>query len=584
MQKLLIILLIAFIINPALFASENSDKVEVFNKAKESVVLVRVFEKPTIGFQSTYSQGSGYVVDDMGLVLTNKHVIEDAIGINVQIYKNDSLETYPAYTVWKDEGLDLAIIKIDKSDLKALEFAEDSEIYQGEEILVLGYPGASAKNQSIKVTWGLLSSGINDSTLQTTAPINPGNSGGPAIDFDGKVIGTVFSKYVSIFVESTGFLRNIKYAREAVNNAKDTLKDIDDYFGTKNYEAYKKLCLAVSYSWETLDNEDDEENLASMENAIELAEEALGLENDYTDARYYLAHFYSRAAFMQCEYYNNVEAGEFAAKYLNTMGYFDIESDTLDEYTLNILDRMETFISEDGIECRRWRNFQDVLADFEEERDDRYEELFRYFNFGETPDKLKYALENEYHIDREDSYGSRNRSMPMSVYYRNYADEQKELITMFGSLEYSIEAIDKMVFSLAYYTHGANIYGMKSTTALQLGTSFGGLNLKYAFSVKNSMIPQYTLGYTFGYPVIRGKKYYVTFNALVYDWKTLPGVVYSYPWNTPEKVEEENFDFNERLGYQFAVGLYLNYDIWFEAGVINNPKRTILGVGLGYHI
>ena len=143
--------------------------------------------------------GTGFVIDSTGYILTNNHVISDAVisGGKIQVTLNDGT-TYTGKVIGRDASFDLAVLKIDAIGLKALQFGDSDTIVVGDAVIAIGSPLGlsgtvttgiiSAKDRA--VTTGdsrTESSFIN--ALQTDAAINPGNSGGPLVDSTGAVIG-----------------------------------------------------------------------------------------------------------------------------------------------------------------------------------------------------------------------------------------------------------------------------------------------------------------------------------------------------------------------------------------------------------
>lgn len=139
--------------------------------------------------------GSGFVIDANGYLLTNNHVVANAQSIKVML--NDGSE-YPARILGRDASYDLAVLKIEATGLKALQFGDSEKVQVGDPVIAIGSPlGLSGT-----VTQGIISAkdrpvtagDSNSSTsfisaLQTDAAINPGNSGGPLVDATGAVIG-----------------------------------------------------------------------------------------------------------------------------------------------------------------------------------------------------------------------------------------------------------------------------------------------------------------------------------------------------------------------------------------------------------
>ena len=138
--------------------------------------------------------GSGFVIREDGLLVTNRHVVNSNTVAMVTL--NDGVKKIGQVLV-TDKTSDLALIKIDAENLDVLEFGSSSELLLGQEIIVIGYPKGLVGSATI--TKGLVSAirenlfGLN-SVIQTDAALNPGNSGGPMLDLTGKVIGVAQAK------------------------------------------------------------------------------------------------------------------------------------------------------------------------------------------------------------------------------------------------------------------------------------------------------------------------------------------------------------------------------------------------------
>jgi serine protease Do len=151
--------------------------------------------------------GSGFLVSADGLVVTNHHVIEGAMRIDVQLGGH----TYAAEIVGIDEATDLAVLGIDAGDdLPYLETADSDELRVGDWVMVLGNP----LGLDLTVTTGVVSAkgrriGIASDTgledfIQTEAPINFGNSGGPVVDMRGRVVAVATA--INYGAQNIGFL------------------------------------------------------------------------------------------------------------------------------------------------------------------------------------------------------------------------------------------------------------------------------------------------------------------------------------------------------------------------------------------
>ena len=141
--------------------------------------------------------GSGFVIDNQGHILTNNHVVDGRRRAARSTVELNNGKTLPATIVGPDASYDLAVLKIDATDLAPLPFGASKDVVVGDEVIAVGAPlGLDAT-----VTSGIVSAlnrpvtpgDGNDQTfinaIQTDAAINPGNSGGPLLDMQGRVIG-----------------------------------------------------------------------------------------------------------------------------------------------------------------------------------------------------------------------------------------------------------------------------------------------------------------------------------------------------------------------------------------------------------
>ncbi len=143
--------------------------------------------------QKPQSEGSGFVIQSGGYILTNNHVVTGADRITVKLKDG---RQFPAKLTGTDEKTDIAVVKIEATDLPVEELADSDGVRVGELACAIGVP----YNLDYTFTTGVVSAkgrnkleiGSNDNYedyIQTDASINPGNSGGPLVNLDGKVIG-----------------------------------------------------------------------------------------------------------------------------------------------------------------------------------------------------------------------------------------------------------------------------------------------------------------------------------------------------------------------------------------------------------
>jgi serine protease Do len=168
-------------------------------KASPAVVTVKAWIKKSNAFGREVAQpqgvGAGFVYDAKGFLLTNNHVIEDADEVVVKFFDGKEL---PARTVGSDKLTDIAVLKVEATDLAALPFGDSGALEVGDWVLAIGNPFGlertvsagivSAKGRTKDDVQGLDPSGYFN-FVQTDASINPGNSGGPLLNLSGQVVG-----------------------------------------------------------------------------------------------------------------------------------------------------------------------------------------------------------------------------------------------------------------------------------------------------------------------------------------------------------------------------------------------------------
>jgi serine protease DegQ len=162
--------------------------------------------------------GSGVIVSPNGYILTNQHVVEAADEIQVALADG---QTLPAKVVGADPETDLAVLKIEASNLPAIVFAEADSLKVGDWVLAVGNPFGVGQT----VTAGIVSAlgrthlGINtfENFIQTDAAINPGNSGGALVDAAGNLVGVNSAIYSRTGgSQGIGFAIPVSIAREVM--------------------------------------------------------------------------------------------------------------------------------------------------------------------------------------------------------------------------------------------------------------------------------------------------------------------------------------------------------------------------------
>jgi len=141
--------------------------------------------------QPQVAAGSGVVVDaEHGYVLTNHHVIQDALQVVVTLKDN---RRFPARLVGSDAGTDIALLKIDAQGLTALPFGDSDALQVGDFVIAIGNPFGLGQTVTSGIVSALGRSGLNiegyENFIQTDASINPGNSGGALVNLSGELVG-----------------------------------------------------------------------------------------------------------------------------------------------------------------------------------------------------------------------------------------------------------------------------------------------------------------------------------------------------------------------------------------------------------
>lgn len=181
------------------YTQDEMQNIRVYENANEAVVNISTqvlgmsfFFEPVPMDGGT---GSGAIVDPSGYVLTNTHVIEDAVKIYISLYNGDQ---YEAKVVGKDMENDLAVLKFEPPKnivLKTIPFGTSANLKVGQKVLAIGNPFGLDRTLTVGIVSALGRPIRNDNNIiinnmiQTDTAINPGNSGGPLLDSNGFLVG-----------------------------------------------------------------------------------------------------------------------------------------------------------------------------------------------------------------------------------------------------------------------------------------------------------------------------------------------------------------------------------------------------------
>ncbi|MGI6443395.1 MAG: S1C family serine protease [Candidatus Dojkabacteria bacterium] len=232
-----------------LVTEQEKNVIDIVKQSQESVVSIAVsqiaLEQGQGLVDTTNKIGTGFIVDESGIVITNQHVVSD----RNSDYKvvNSHGDEFVVTTILRDDISDIALLRIDKGDkeLKALKLGDSDKLVVGQNVLAIGTPlGEFAGSVTTGIISGLnrtVSAGQSwfgstiktyEGVIQTDAAINPGNSGGPLINSQGEVIGVNFA--------TTQGVDNISFALP-INNVKNRLEEY------KTHGKFIRPYLGVSY-------------------------------------------------------------------------------------------------------------------------------------------------------------------------------------------------------------------------------------------------------------------------------------------------------------------------------------------------
>jgi S1-C subfamily serine protease len=210
---------------PETLDSEEQNNILVYRKNIPSVVNVT---SRAMAFDFFYGlvpqegQGSGFIIDKDGHILTNYHVIADARQVEVTMHNR---KKYKATVVGTDPAHDLAVIQIQAPDLLSAVLGDSRNLQVGQKVYAIGNPFGLAGT----MTRGIVSSirpvkepngAMIEEAIQTDAAINPGNSGGPLLNWHGEVIGIN-----TMILSSVGQNSGVGFAIP-INTAKAVLNDL----------------------------------------------------------------------------------------------------------------------------------------------------------------------------------------------------------------------------------------------------------------------------------------------------------------------------------------------------------------------
>ncbi len=196
------------------------DIIEKVSKSVVNISTVKLVHNIFYQAVPVGGMGSGTIIDENGLILTNNHVVGGAEKINVTLWNNQVLEGTIAGSCAIH---DIAVVKVGSKGLVSAQMGDSDKLRVGQHVYAIGNPFGLAGGPS--VTSGVVSAinrtieserGLIENLVQTDASINPGNSGGPLVDMTGRVI--AINTAIIPYAQGIGFAIPINSAKSCTND------------------------------------------------------------------------------------------------------------------------------------------------------------------------------------------------------------------------------------------------------------------------------------------------------------------------------------------------------------------------------
>lgn len=191
---------------------------DVVALVRPSVVAINTEYVGYDAFNRPYTQqgaGSGWIIDEDGIIVTNNHVVEGAQSVIVTLADG---RTFSAVTISTDSLSDLAVIRVNAVDLPAVKVGDSDALRVGDWVVAIGNSlglGISATKGIVSaqdISLSVAAGQTLDDLIQTDAAINPGNSGGPLVNLAGEVVGINSIKISQVGIEGMGYAISIDEA------------------------------------------------------------------------------------------------------------------------------------------------------------------------------------------------------------------------------------------------------------------------------------------------------------------------------------------------------------------------------------
>ncbi len=250
--------------NATYFLDDNVSLSQLYKQVEESVVIIRGLLVQYDFFHRAYYtqvQGSGFVYNVTGqeIVITNYHVVENAINVTITLANGNG---YAARLLGSDPYEDLAVLSADapQDEWKPLGIASSSTLQVGDPVIAVGNPYGLAGSMTVGIVSALgrtiteqMSGGYPiASVIQTSTPINPGNSGGPLLSYEGRVVGITTaivsnSQGLGFAIPSSTILREVESL--VTKGSYDQHPWLEATGTDMTYEIAKAMGASVTYGW-----------------------------------------------------------------------------------------------------------------------------------------------------------------------------------------------------------------------------------------------------------------------------------------------------------------------------------------------
>ena len=289
--------------------SGQADK--IYEQHHQAVVIIMTYDQDA----KYIGKGSGFIVRSDGAIMTNLHVLNDAVSIKVKIAKDKYLEAEGI--LYSDAANDLVILKAKGENLPIVKLGDSDKIKLGENVYVVGSPGG-LENSIITdgVIIGRQEMGWNQKGIQISTPVSHGSSGSPVFNEAGEVIGVVASISMLTDLQSLNFAVPINIIKNKVSEKKITsMEKFAEDFSTSAYsrnfqgdylyengkykeaiESYQEaIRIKPDYVQAHCNLGDAYKKSGEFPKAIESYKEAIRIKPDYVQAHYNLGNAYRKS-------------------------------------------------------------------------------------------------------------------------------------------------------------------------------------------------------------------------------------------------------------------------------------------------